>query len=281
MAACGFPYYSVGGLSGSPCFQPAIPLLRQANLTQVSTLGGETSAIVAPFPVTRIGDISPDRSALLTPAFTVEEDEAPLWVLPLPSGTPHRLGELLGHDGTWSPDGQRILFTSGRDLYIASADGAESRKLASLPGIPWWPRWSSDGSLIRLSVADPQAPGSDSLWEVHADGTHLHPLLSEWNNPPEECCGNWTPDGKYFIFQSTHNSKNSKTQIWALPEQGGLLRKARREPTELTAGPMSYFIPPPVAARDDNGDRLAVAPPKPCNNSMTDRSGHEVCMDKR
>ena len=62
------------------------------------------------------------------------EDDAPLWVLPLPAGTPHRLGELLGHDGTWSPDGQRILFANGNDLYVARADGTESKKLVSLPG---------------------------------------------------------------------------------------------------------------------------------------------------
>ena len=84
--------------------------------------------------------------------------------------------------------------------------------------------------------------GSDSLWEVQADGTHLHPLLPGWNNPSQECCGSWTPDGKYFIFQST---RNGKTQIWAIPEKGGLFRRARWEPTELTTGPLSYFTPVP------------------------------------
>ena len=60
---------------------------------------------------------------------------------------------------------------------------------------------------------------SDSLWEIQADGTHPHPLLSGWNNPSQECCGSWTPDGTYFIFQST---RNGKTQIWAIAEKGGL-----------------------------------------------------------
>ena len=125
-------------------------------LTQVSTLGGETSAISTPFLVTVIGDISPDRSSLLIPAFGALEDEPPLWVLPLPAGTPRRLGELLGHDGTWSPDGQRILFAKGHDLYVARTDGTESKKLASLPGHPYWPRWSPDGSRLRVSVTDPK-----------------------------------------------------------------------------------------------------------------------------
>jgi Tol biopolymer transport system component len=83
---------------------------------------------------------------------------------------------------------------------------------------------------------------SESLWEVQADGTHLHPLLPDWNKPSQECCGSWTPDGKYFIFQST---RNGKAQVWAIPEKGGLFRRARWEPMELTTGPLSYSMPVP------------------------------------
>ena len=54
--------------------------------------------------------------------------------LPLPAGTPHRLGELLGHDGTWFPDGQRVLFAKDHDLYVATGNGTEPQKFASLPG---------------------------------------------------------------------------------------------------------------------------------------------------
>ena len=87
--------------------------------------------------------------------------------------------------------------------------------------------------------------GTDSLWEMQPDGSNPHALLHGWNNPSQECCGNWTPDGQYFVFQSTHNGK---TQIWAMSEKRGLLRKTNPEPTELTTGPLSYFTP--VASAD-------------------------------
>ena len=48
------------------------------------------------------------------------------------------------------------------------------------------------------------------------DGTNLHPLLASWNNPPSECCGSWTSDGKYFVFQST---RHGRTDVWALREK--------------------------------------------------------------
>ena len=205
---------------------------------QVSAQGGETSEIKTAFKVGRIADISPNRSALLTPAFEPQADAASLWVLPLPTGAPRRLGGLQGNGGTWFRDGQRILFTNYHDLFVAKSDGTESKRIASLPGYPWWPRWSPDGSRIRISVFDPTNQ-TDSLWEMQADGTRLHPLLSGWNSPSMECCGNWTADGRYFIFQSTHDGN---TQLWSISE-GGLLRKASREPSELAAGPMNYFVP--------------------------------------
>jgi serine/threonine protein kinase/Tol biopolymer transport system component len=209
-------------------------------LKQVSTVGGATSVISAPFAVNRIGDISRDRSALLVPAYSAQEGEAPLWILPLPAGTPRRLASLVGHDGTWSQDGQRILVANGSDLYLAKLDGSESRKIASAPDLVWWPRWSPDGSRIRFSALN-ATTGADSLWEVRDDGTNLHPLLPDWNNYPQDCCGNWTPDGKFFVFQST---RNGQTQIWAMAT-GGLFRKA--VPFQLTSGAVSYFMPTPSA----------------------------------
>jgi serine/threonine protein kinase/Tol biopolymer transport system component len=223
------------GTDGSRLYYVESPFVSPV-LMQVSTVGGETSAIPTPFLVNQIADISPDRSSLLVPAYEGLEYEAPLWLLPLPSGTPHRLGELRGHDGTWFPDGQRILFAKDHDLYVATANGPEPRKFASLPGSAIWPRWSPDGSRLRLSLLD-LATGSSSLWEIQADGSHPHPLLPGWSNPAQECCGDWTRDGKYFIFQSDHDGK---TQLWAIPEKDGLFRKARWEATQLTTGPLSY-----------------------------------------
>ena len=107
------------------------------SLTQVSTLGGETSAIATPFPVSRIGDISRTGPHSLIPAYAAgaERHRATPLGFPLPAGTPPRLGGLIGHDGTWFPDGQRIVFANGNDLYVARTDGTESKKLCHRPGL--------------------------------------------------------------------------------------------------------------------------------------------------
>ena len=208
-------------------------------LAQVSAAGGETATLRTPLPFPQFGDISPNRSELLVTGAVGTEPEAPFWILPIPAGEPHRLGGLLGHDATWSPDGANVAYANGPDVLVARADGNESHKLVTTPGRPWWLRWSPDGSRLRFTVYDPKT-NSFALWEVAADGSNVHPLLPGWNNPPAECCGNWTPDGNYFVFQST---RESRTAIWAMRENGVLLHKLNRAPVVLTSGPMNFLAP--------------------------------------
>ena len=213
-------------------------------IAQVSAVGGETAPLStsSQFPLPILRDISPNRSELLITPDNFSQ-EPPIEVLPLPTGSPHRLRDLQAHDATSSQDGQRITYARGNELYLCKADGTESRKLVAAPGVVSWPRWSPDGRTLRFTVNDAKS-GANSLWEVGSDGTQLHALLSGWNNPPAECCGNWTPDGKYFVFQST---RNRRANIWARREKQGLFRSAS-EPMLLTSGGMNYFAP--VVGRD-------------------------------
>jgi Tol biopolymer transport system component len=86
-----------------------------------------------------------------------------------------------------------------------------------------------------------------SIEEVSAVGGHPHALLPGWKGI--YCCGDWTPDGKYYVFQST---STTSTDIWALRERTGLFRNV--EPVQLTAGPMDFRSP--VSSVD--GKRLFV-----------------------
>src|SRR5208282_477457 len=183
--------------------------------------------------------ISPNGADLLAYTWLANELKVPLWVVPVLGGTPRRIGDVT-QDATWSPDGQ-IVLTRDHDLYVAQSDGTGARKLASVEGFPVWPRWSPDGKVLRFTEHDPKKDSS-TLWEVAADGTQPHPVLPNWGNHAAECCGNWTPDGKYFVFQST---RNGRADLWAIREKQNSWQKADREPAQLTAGPMSFSLPLP------------------------------------
>jgi len=203
----------------------------------VSTAGSETTLIETPFRFPRMADISPDHARLLVLGFNGSELESPLWTIPTLGGTPRRIGEILAHDAAWTTHGD-IVYANGTNLYWAKSDGNNARKLVTVAGIPFWLRSAPDGRVLRFTISD---PGTDamSLWEVSANGSNLHPLLPGWNEPAAECCGNWSPDGKYFAFQS---SRNGRSNIWVRTEKSNFFR-LQHGPRQLTAGPMNFTAP--------------------------------------
>src|SRR5579863_6144599 len=211
-------------------------------LAQVSVAGGETSRLEASFRLPAAADLSPDGADLLLVESVIgAEIEAPLKIMRLSDSSLRRVGGLHGHDATWAPDGREITYASGHALYTAQTDGSQSRKLADLPGLAWWPRWSPDGKTLRFTLIDPKTD-STALWQVSADGKGVRPLLQDWNNPPSECCGSWTPDGKYYVFQST---RDGQTNVWAIKGAMTGLSALRPSPVQLTVGPMDTLAPLP------------------------------------
>jgi serine/threonine protein kinase/Tol biopolymer transport system component len=226
----------------------------QLGLAQTSVTGGQTVPIptssLAGLGFITLFDVSPDGSELLLGTFQGTFPQGSLWTLPVLGGSPRRLGNLEVRSAAWSPDGKSIVYSKGNEIFVAKSDGSEPRHLLTTAGVSPWLRWSPDGKILRFTVNDPRT-NNRTIWQASADGTHLHPLLPGWNNPPNECCGEWTPDGRYFVFEAT---RQGTANVWALREGHSLFRSADREPVQLTTGPMN--IGEPVPSRD--GKKLFV-----------------------
>jgi eukaryotic-like serine/threonine-protein kinase len=220
-------------------------------LRQVSTAGGESALLAVPFASADIYDISPDRSALLISSEAGgTQTETPLWQLPIPAGSPRRVGNVLAHAATWTPDEQNIVYGNGSDLYLTGPDGSQIRKLATLPGAAKNLRFSPDGGWIRFTLQNAENNVS-ALWEVQANGNGLRPVLTAgWNQRSQECCGNWAHDGKYFFFES---SQGSRQDIWVQQENRSLRMRSDLQ-QRLTAGPLAFLSPVPA----NDGKKLFV-----------------------
>jgi len=211
-------------------------------LRQVSTSGGETAPVPISLVSADIYDFFPGRSELLVKGVAEgSETEWPVWILPLPAGSLRPVGDILAHGATWAPDGQRIVYVKKSGLYSCNADGTDSRELVTVPGVPFAPRFSPDGGHIRFTIRDTNQRTS-SLWEVLPDGKNLHPVLPDWNKPSQELNGTWTPNGDYFLFESTRDHTQN---IWARREGTSFFRKASAEPTQLTVGQLLFSNPTP------------------------------------
>ncbi|MBV9889036.1 MAG: serine/threonine-protein kinase, partial [Acidobacteria bacterium] len=223
-----------------------------SKLSQISVAGGETYPMKTNLEDTGFANvfhISPDLSMLLMNTALGSALDGPLWAVPVLGGTPRRLGNLNGHCGAWSPDGAKIAYCKGNDIFLANKDGGEEHRLVTPAGTPSYLRWSPDGSVLRFTVNDPRT-NLRSIWQASADGSSLHALLPGWGDTPNECCGSWTPDGKYFVFQA---SGGGTENLWAIRERGNFL-SSTPAPTQLTTGPMNVGTPIPSI----DGKRLFV-----------------------
>lgn len=207
-------------------------------VSQVSVAGGETSTLTTPFANVIVGGIVPNGSALVVVPFEGTGKGGETWSLPLPSGPPRRIGDLRGDSVAWSHDGNQVAFSQGADIYAAKSDFSEPRRLVTAENRVYSMSFSPDGGRLRFSVVDPRN-ASSSIWEMASNGKGLRPLLPGWNSDPRECCGSWTPDGKYFLFQSSRGGRNS---IWVLDEKSTSL-SGTAKPVQLTNGPLDFASP--------------------------------------
>src|SRR5208282_3848655 len=160
-----------------------------------------------------------------------------LWEVPTSGGSGRRVGDMMVDTAAWSPGGEKIVYSRASDLFVVGDDGLQPRKLFSALGFIEYLRWSSDGKHIGFTVRN--AAGVLSLWEISPDGRNPHPLSFGWKAPISrfgegECCGDWSPDGKYFIFRSLRDHVES---LWLIKEKTAWYERGRNAPLQLYTSP--------------------------------------------
>jgi Tol biopolymer transport system component len=208
-------------------------------IAKMSLQRSDRSLVSSPFSNLQALDLSPDHARLLVAPIQGGSGDHEFWTLPVMRGSPERVGSLTGRDATWSGDGRQLAFGKGSVLYLASATGTQVRELFTAAGSVFAPRFSPDGQRIRLTVGD-AAQNKSSLWEIGRDGSNPHALLPDWQYGSTACCGNWTPDGRYYIFQATQSSPITISTLWASPDFGRAADAGMPAVAPLTSGPISF-----------------------------------------
>lgn len=206
---------------------------------QVAVSGGE----IAPVPVAvrdpQLQDVSRDGSTfvVLSNAESAKAGNA-LWTVRSLSGSVRRLTE--GRNSAFSPDGNSVAYSTVQgDIRLVRSDGTGDQKLDSVGGVAKGIAWSPDGSIIRFSM-------NNRLWEIRADGSNLHQLIPDWHSSSIQCCGRWTPDGKFFVFRSQSAVWFPQgADLWVIDERRKLFRQPPSEPAQLTTGPIRWDWPVP------------------------------------
>jgi Tol biopolymer transport system component/DNA-binding winged helix-turn-helix (wHTH) protein len=210
-----------------------------SRIKYVPVTGGDPITIPTPsldtFGGAYIEDISPEHDRLLVS----QQDVCVLWIVPLTGSSPRPLNNLreAGCRGArWSPDGQMLVYSGGSDIFLARSDGTNPRRLATTKGTARNPAWSPDAQSLRFALTDAKT-AEMSLFGVSTAGGEPQDVTPHWKDKAFEYLGRWTPDGKYFLFLS---GRNGRRDIWAIREHQSFLGLRKRDPIQLTAGPVVY-----------------------------------------
>jgi Tol biopolymer transport system component len=141
---------------------------------------------------------------------------------------------------SWSPDGQRLVFTAlpeggvltpdggpRASLYVINADGSDLHRLTVCEQPPCWgdddPTWSPDGRTIAFLH-------NDDIYSIELDGTDLR-RLTHSTTPLGVGQPAWSPDGQRIAFIVLRAPPDNLPMIELVnSDGGGITRLARCSP---------------------------------------------------
>jgi Tol biopolymer transport system component len=156
-----------------------------SGVTQITSIGtldnqwspswapdGQSIVLTVPYPraIYRV-DIGSGQATRLTPDSAIEHWEQG-------EGIRYRRGEegalnIVDYDPVYSPDGQRIAFTSRRDgnseIYVMNADGSEQTRLTENDAMDYRPQWMNGGQdILFISTRN-----GGQIYRIGYDGSDL------------------------------------------------------------------------------------------------------------
>jgi eukaryotic-like serine/threonine-protein kinase len=215
--------------------------------------------------------ISPDGS---TAAFTRNEDvttRGDIWLHDLARGTDSRFtfGALSGLP-VWSPDGQRVAYTSVRagtaNTYVKAIGGAgQEEALDTSTRNKRVEDWSRDGRYILQGYYDDPKTKAD-LWALPMSGDRK--AVPYLNSEFTERFGRFSPDGRWVAYMSDENRRD-EIYVQRFPTPGGKVQISTNGgayPAWSRDGKELFFISPDgkmMGVEVKSSDRFIASTPRP------------------
>jgi Tol biopolymer transport system component len=248
---------------------------RMSQLTWFSRAGQPLSTVGNP-DVYYDPAISADGRMLAVEKRESEQGSTDLWTVDLARTAFSRLTSDPGFESTatWSPDGQRIAFSSdqnqGTFLFVKDASGTgAAQKLVDRRAYPL--DWSHDGKFI-LFLVDGGDTRSD-IWVYDVERKTSKPVLA---SPFNELDAHFSPDGHWIAYVSDETHRHEVyvqsfpdgARRFAVSGNGGDQPEWRRDGKELFyLGADSTLMAVPVIG---SGPQLTVGGSQPLFRTMLD-----------
>ena len=231
-------------------------------------------------------ELSPDqkRASVSIPG---QADRRDLWLYDVARGlrTRFTFGPAAGMSSIWSPDGNRLAFTSDRkghlDIYQKDSSGADTEEPLLEDGFDKVPMsWSPDGRMILYDTRGSSI--GTSLGVLPLSGNQKpFPLLQSQTNKFE---GRFSPDGRWLAYVSDESGRPEVYVApfpgpggrWQISTGGGAYPRWRRDGAEIFYLALDRKLM--VAGVNSQGSRLDVGAVRPLFETRC-AGGTRYCYD--
>jgi Tol biopolymer transport system component len=190
-------------------------------LTYLDRSGREIGKVGEPADQTSL-ELSPDGTRLLLSIFDPARQTRDLWIQDLKRGVRTRFTFGPNEDlaAVWSPDGQRLVFSSVRsdalDLFSQPADGAGAEELVAESTDNKYPNsWSNDGQLLLFHTGNARSRTGNDVWVLPL-GQQQKPRVF-LGGTFNETGGRFSPDGRWVSYQS---GESGRAEVYVVPYPG-------------------------------------------------------------
>lgn len=147
---------------------------------------------------------SPDGTRIVFVSHRAVATQADLWIMNSDGSNARKLDEK-SSEPTWSPDGTKIAYASYKmnsrfQIYVANADGTNSRNISNSSYGDSSPLWSPDGSKIVFVGVRPNSP---QIYVMNADGSDQQALAPSFQTTTGAV---WSRDGRRIAFGASPNA---------------------------------------------------------------------------
>jgi Tol biopolymer transport system component len=166
--------------------------------------------------------VSPDGKRAVTAIGDRDKGTTDVWVVDLARGTKTRLTSDPTDDfsALWSPDGERVLFTSDREgfynLYAVAASGAGATETVLKTRLDKWSTdWSADGATVLYNQFEPKTKFDIWMLPLSAGGKPVEFLRT----PYSEGGARLSRDGRWIAYGSDETGR-AEAFVQSFPPSG-------------------------------------------------------------